>query len=552
MKTILYPYCNKADKTKSLYSSIIVSFLLLIASFNYGFTQQPTSTTNYFKQKIDSLKSLNKIENDTLYPFYLNELAYQIAFVNLDSMRIISLEADSISKKINYPNGSLQAKNNLADYYMILGEFDKAINVHKEIVNTSITNKNYLIILRSLNSLAYIQDQQFNLLGSFETITKGVDIAEKFNEKQFLVSLKMNLGILYAKIEDYDSSIETFENILNPNGPENTFYKAQVLSNLGNTLFVSKNYEKALKVLLEAESIFEKQDHIEWNAFTSILISRIYIEQQDLDKAWTYIEKAKIPLQSIGDPQLLVDYKLAKSAYFLVTKELDSAVSLAEQAKLLSKEINFTNGIVQSHELLSATESENNNYKKALELNLATQLLKDSVKNSNSKLRLKILTSFYETNKIKTQQIADLEQKEIQSKGILLISFITVAGLIAILYIYYRANRRQKILNAELVTSNDAKRKLLSIIGHDIKSPLNSLLELLTLYDLNEISEAEFLDHLPTLKEKVEHSTFTLNNLLYWAKTQMKGITAVPEFLNIHQKIEKSITISLQNWRLKT
>lgn len=94
-----------------------------------------------------------------------------------------------------------------------------------------------------------------------------------------------------------------------------------------------------------------------------------------------------------------------------------------------------------------------------------------------------------------------------------------------------RANSELKELNKhlnekgiELGQMNDTKDRLFAIIGHDLRSPINSLKGLFDLLDKHTISEEEFKHYASKLRNNVEHVLFTLNNLLLWAHAQMQGI----------------------------
>ena len=90
---------------------------------------------------------------------------------------------------------------------------------------------------------------------------------------------------------------------------------------------------------------------------------------------------------------------------------------------------------------------------------------------------------------------------------------------------------------------NQTKDKLFSIIGHDLRSPVNSLKGLLSLLTSETISQEEFVIFSSKLKHGVEHLHFTLNNLLEWANNQMRGIEADPENYDIHQLAMENILL---------
>ncbi|HRG08998.1 MAG TPA: GAF domain-containing sensor histidine kinase, partial [Cyclobacteriaceae bacterium] len=73
---------------------------------------------------------------------------------------------------------------------------------------------------------------------------------------------------------------------------------------------------------------------------------------------------------------------------------------------------------------------------------------------------------------------------------------------------------------AELQRLNDANSKLISVISHDLRSPLSSLFGLLELVDKYGLSQEEFRKLLPDVRRGFTAASGLLTNLLDWAATQ--------------------------------
>jgi signal transduction histidine kinase len=92
----------------------------------------------------------------------------------------------------------------------------------------------------------------------------------------------------------------------------------------------------------------------------------------------------------------------------------------------------------------------------------------------------------------------------------------------------------------ELEKVNATKDKLFGIIGHDLRSPINSLKGLMDMLANQYISAEEFVMFSAKLQTGVEHAHFTLNNLLEWANSQMKGLVADPIMTNLAELGEEN------------
>ena len=90
----------------------------------------------------------------------------------------------------------------------------------------------------------------------------------------------------------------------------------------------------------------------------------------------------------------------------------------------------------------------------------------------------------------------------------------------------------------QLKASNAVKNKLFSIIAHDLRSPFNSLMSIFSLKDMNLLSFDELKMLLNENKKNIDTIHNTLNNLLYWAKSQMEGVKTTPTTFNLATLIQ--------------
>lgn len=75
----------------------------------------------------------------------------------------------------------------------------------------------------------------------------------------------------------------------------------------------------------------------------------------------------------------------------------------------------------------------------------------------------------------------------------------------------------------ELEHMNDTHRKLLSVIGHDLRSPLTSLYGLLELSEKYDLPPEEFKKKLPEVRQGFMAANALLSNLLEWTTSQFES-----------------------------
>jgi len=95
--------------------------------------------------------------------------------------------------------------------------------------------------------------------------------------------------------------------------------------------------------------------------------------------------------------------------------------------------------------------------------------------------------------------------------------------------------------NEELTKVNEGKDKFFSIIGHDLKGPLNSIRGLLQILEFEKISDPSLRDVIQKLGDSTKNTSNLLDNLLRWARSQTGDIEFNPKQLSIHKLVEDVI-----------
>ncbi len=103
--------------------------------------------------------------------------------------------------------------------------------------------------------------------------------------------------------------------------------------------------------------------------------------------------------------------------------------------------------------------------------------------------------------------------------------------------------------NNELKQLNEAKDKLMSIIGHDLRSPLMAIKGLIELLD-DEVPREQFplsFRVLDMMNESVTNAQTLLENLLEWVRTQSSVLNIKPQLININELLQESVQLIRQN-----
>lgn len=102
------------------------------------------------------------------------------------------------------------------------------------------------------------------------------------------------------------------------------------------------------------------------------------------------------------------------------------------------------------------------------------------------------------------------------------------------LYRYTQEIEKQK---EELAELNNLKSKLFSVISHDLRTPLYGLRNLFKSVEQFDLPAEEIKVLIPDVVKDLHYTTDLMENLLQWAKSQMKGESLSPQLIDMNKLI---------------
>ncbi|MEH6681304.1 MAG: tetratricopeptide repeat-containing sensor histidine kinase [Sediminicola sp.] len=538
------------ESTKKIGRAVLFFLLSNLFSVVSLIAQQPVKEQLYRKlgQRERQEGSLAK---DTAYINLLNKLGYQLLYTNRDSVQLLSTRALELSKNLGYRYGEAHALINLGSNGIFMGNVSEglehagnAIKIAKEI------SKNDLM-LKALNlkGICYFYDGAY--IEAYKTYMEGIGIAHQMSDHQNEFKISMNLGTLYSILKDYDNAIKYYDKALKlAKGLNDVVGIARTRSNLGYLHSNTGEYYKAMAYIEEAIATFEEKGISEWLAFSYITKGGIYLKQGEHGRALEYYKKSQKIHEGLQDKKGKSDVLRGLAEANFGLGKTDTALGLAKESLAIAESIRFMAGVERSSNLLYKIYKKKNDHGVALHHLEVARKISDSLSVTDKKVSLMMYgekMGFEESRrKIDSENQATLSSQ----KRYIYIFLLGIVGLTVIVVLLRRSTIVERKLNKELQERekelreiNDTKNKLFSIIGHDLKGPMNNLNQLLKLYVDKHISEAEFAQFAPKLQKDVDNIHFTLNNLLSWGKTQMQGATIDPVDVNVHKVAEENIML---------
>jgi signal transduction histidine kinase len=187
-------------------------------------------------------------------------------------------------------------------------------------------------------------------------------------------------------------------------------------------------------------------------------------------------------------------------------------------------------------------------YKEALDVSELRQKISDSLFSISKTKEIAKITDAYELEK--NRKIGQLELSNSKNTSMRkTISLVTgvIVFILAVLLVYFRKvtllNRKLVVREKELQELNSMKDKLFSIIGHDLRAPLTQIPAILEIIIDPGTSDEEKLFMFESLREHSNVSLETLDKLLLWGKSLVKGVGFAPVLLNTKNLIRQNIEL---------
>lgn len=474
--------------------------------------------------RLDSLhQKLNNALEDTAKVHILFDLGgdYQNNQAQPDSAVFYYEKAVLLSQKLSYTEGvfdNLFAKGIVIQYNK--GDESAALSIYNDCLKIAERANDYRRISRAYYAMALVNDHQRNDIKFWEYVRLANKNAELSGDASAKIKPLVAIGGYYESKGKMDSAEVYFlraYTIFNNMTPATQLYRnnALVLSNLGNFYEKLGKPKQALFYLQKVLPLMGKIDDKQSFCNALLSVAQLNFKEKNYETALGYTNR-------------ILKYQHIKAWYI--------------------QEV-----IVETLTLQSNIFAQMGKYDKALAVHISGDALNDSLQKAKSSEDIRL-------NTLKIQSAFDLERKQNELKKQQLYSLLIAlfgAFIVILALLLYRNNRKKdaqnkqlkrqqiqlEIQKTELSYLNNTKDKLFSIIAHDLRAPLSSLKVLLTLWDAKILSAEKFEEISTKVKTNVNTLYGSLENLLEWSFSQLKGIKPKPICFDIRLKANEEITL---------
>jgi signal transduction histidine kinase len=438
----------------------------------------------------------------------LNDIAHDIFLTYPDSAHKIAGNALILAEKLNYPFGKGRSFLNLGviywsqSYYPISLFYLKSAlpflskkhpvylsDAYRALGRTYADLKSYKIALADLDTSAY-----------YAGTNRGA-LAEVYSERSYV----------YCALNNFDAAIGAARYSLKLNKGVGALPHIAVLYGRLATIYLNKKqYAAALAY-----------DDTTYRMSLKVHNRRL--------RAYTYAEYA-MANNGIG--------------------KYDNAISFAKKGIALSDSIGVMDAEAKAYTGLITSYELKKDLKNALNVQKEYIIKRDSL-SAGAKLKtVTLVQNYYDLNSkmnhIALMEVRDKDNKaKIQSQHVLIVilalSILVLSVILSGTYYFYRQKellstklqQQHKVLidqkqliedqAVNLQTVNNLKDKLLAVIGHDLRTPVANLTNIIEMFEGGYLTPEEVHDLMKDINPIVKGAELTLSNLVEWAGSQIRG-----------------------------
>ncbi|MFB9862230.1 hypothetical protein EFA69_15465 [Rufibacter immobilis] len=487
-------------------------------------------------------------------------------------------------KKASTPQEKADLLNYISEHYW---ESDPSLAVQYGLKAAKLCQKYGLQkdLGNSYNTISIGYYWQDNYTKATEYAYKSLTIRESIQDTIGLASSYNNIGNLYREQENYKKALLYFEKglAIGRQLKKNSIISTS-LGNIGTVYELTKQPQKALRLYLEVAEI-DKGIGDKYELGTDYFnIGNLYMEMGKHDSALFHLRKSLLYSQETQSEVNLIYILRAMSYVHLKQKHYGKALEMAKQSLKVAQKLPSPEGIKETTMLLNEIYTATGDYPKAHHyLTLHTHYL-DSLSSQNQAEAIAEINTKYETEKkeIEIKQLKaerELQKAKLAQKSnaqfAVAILFLLMAALA---YVFFRGRRRMEAVNQqlsaynqlileknsniqeqanalssqaqllhtqkrELENLNQFKDKLFSIIAHDLRGPLISLQSLFRIMTMGTLPPEKMSCFMKDLEAQQQNTLSLLDNLLLWAKIQMKGLNIEPKEVSMQKLIQQNIQL---------
>ena len=397
-------------------------------------------------------------------------------------------------------------------------------------------------------------------------------IDDPFNEAGCTMTLAnayQRLGQLDKAIECYNRCNELMDQIGGEMAEVNKRYVinniAEIHLSMGELETAEEMYRKCID-MLGAIDPADTASNLDLATYYQNL-AEVRIAQNNLEAVDFAEPSLELSRKYQDTPHKIINRLMALSKAYRIVGRNDESAALMEEALGIAKENgetfletsiylqkgDFAKAIVMADEnhydellqeaLEAAYQAERErNPKLALEYYERSMMMKDSVFNETQQQLIRDYQVRYATQE-KEHALAMEQEKSKRNRMYVIVLAIVAALLLLIAFIWYRLAQIRKKRAEELAHLNATKDRLLSIVSHDVRTPVGAMCQVMR--DITDnydgMAETDRKAKMVMLRSSSEALNDRMENIIQWVKGELENSKVEPVDFNLSELVDECV-----------
>jgi len=505
-----------------------------------------------FSQRAGKLLKMNPDRKEQMY-YYRNLSALYVLRADLDSSLLNGEKGLQLARELDEAFQQGKILNLLAIGYREKGIYPQAVAKQKEAIALFEQLGDTAEVLGNLNNLAISYGRMNNDTAELTIHQRVFSMEEKRGNATATARSANNVGMALISLRRTDEARVYFQTGLRlSEAADNQQFMASACFGFGECERLDSNYNAAVQWYNKAVDICEKNGFNDFLSKNMSILGEVY-ERLDLPElALSYYEKAINILEDRSGNLVNAAAVAVKLAGLLLEMEqTDKASSLVNDYLAKADSVDFGFNLPLLLKLSASIDFQRGSYKSAYEKLTRATVISDSLVEMKLIVETENIHARYEMARMEESNARLVQHLEQQNKinkiqwGIIALTTVLVLLSAMFLILLRRKSKHLKVANkllseqkmeieqkaAELDQLNKTKDKFFSIVAHDLKSPLTGIVGFSTMLstDFESFSDQEKKNMIQHMKESTHQVSWLLDNLLHWARSQMKMTMLKPK-----------------------
>jgi signal transduction histidine kinase len=537
-------------------------------------TAQDQSRINFLKSRLNATKGSEQFS-------ILVDLSVLYAEAYPDSSIYFGNQAFEIGQKIGIREGLARPLSAVGLAYENKGDLRKSLDYHERAIEISVLNRDSVQLGYCYNYLGQFFLDGGNASRAIEHFSNAGKIFVLKKDASGQIEVLKNLALAHSQQREHTLAIQEGEKayyLIIQQG--DTLEQVLALIELGSLYQAVGKGQEAIARLDQALKIAAGRSDKALEAEALIGLSEVYFENQDFVRAREALKRVFPEISSLRNEKLFGRACMLQAQLLMHDKNYKAAIGWLELLIKHAEQI----GNLQSSEsalelLITCHDAIGNTDRSAmLEQKLADLVIKikdEDLMREAERLNFELMVGKSDTenqilkseNEINRSLISEIKSENVLLIILLIAFVIVVISMIVLLRTRSQANKKlaiqnqqilaqQKIIreaneklehrNTELQDLSNEMDSLLSVVAHDLKSPLNQISGFIQLVELEGTLNDAQKDHINRLRTSIKQGVELITNILdvnYYRHSVQKPVPAMMNLEHFVSDIRHSFSI---------